>query len=1571
MTAGVMMTKLLDYVREQAKEIEPSAFNLKRNNLFLRTAADLAGLPGVDFDLKLEGDHVWLRVERLEAVPAPRAPEAPWGSFLVSSDDPSGVAPRIDEAALAHRIQAEQQKAPAEQHPEIEARWRAGALAALDEFTSSWKTWAAGERPRRRTMSVYADLFALKHQLETEETAKPLELVWGMGVSAWELTHATNAGHQKVAYQYPLFTQAVELSMATETLAMELRPRAVDPRLEFDAIAACAVPGAAEAEKTVVQALLAAGKDETKALPSPFDPSSTEHLLKLLAGSLDTSGVYLGEVGAFPEPKEHLQVSNAWVLMARPRTTNYLLDDVERLKARIAQAKELPSGPAALVSPPSDKPLEFSAVSFRGLSGYSSHSSGGGGHGPVTGISGTLGPGNHGDVRELYFPLPYNREQVTIVEQLERADGVAVQGPPGTGKTHTIANIICHYLATGRKVLVTSKGEQALEVLQSKIPEAVRPLTVALLAGDREGLRQFRSSIEAIQHNLSQLKTDQVQERIRTLQTSIDRAHKELSEVDLRVNEIALAQLSEIEVDGVLMRAQKMAELVLQGEVAYGWFDDVLDLRAAHAPALGAEQAAKLREARRALGKDLVYAQARTPSSAGLLPVAQLESLHRTMMDIRELEEAEARGSLLSLRASSLEVLQEARQFLEVLEQAQALARELEASREIWTEELRRRCLQPAFRSEREALEALAQEVQVLVKARAEFLKRPVEIADEALGSAKTAAALQRAAQTGKPFGFMAIGAGEAKDHIASVRVAGLAPETAEDWSHVVRYTQLHAKVRSFAVRWNQFAPTLSVPEIKGKVSELRVIEDIALNALRAHRLATQFDAHLPGLAEKVFSSPPVQQIRGTSHQMEEVRQHLRSHLMKQELASAAVALSTLQEKLAGTTGPVSEELRHFVQKELGNKQLPAERAVARYAELLSELKRIEALAQPIATVQALSTLVEEAGAHKLAQRLRTVPVEANGEDQVLPNSWREAWNWARIRTHLESIESREELKTLARRRRELEDGLARLYEQIVSESAWLATKQNASPLTLAALETYRSAVSRIGKGTGPNATRHRRDAQKAMYDAQGVVPCWVMSHAKVSETLPAELGSFDLVIVDEASQSDIWGLLPVLRGKKVLVVGDDKQVSPDPGFVSAAKVSALQQRFLSDQPFKEVLTSDKSLYDIAAVVFAAHKVMLREHFRCVPPIIAYSNRFYDGSIQPLRIPTAAKRLDPPLIDVYVKTGVRSGRDTNLEEAEYIAQEIAAIVANPKLEDKTLGVVSLLGIDQAKLIDQMVRDRVDSMELIRRRFECGDARLFQGSERDIMFLSMVVDRDNCHALSQTMHEQRFNVAASRARDRMYLVRSVRLSDLSQVDLRRGLLEHFNKPLDGSVEDSQNLSDLCDSGFEREVYGMLRDRGYRVIPQVKFGSYSIDLVVEGENDARLAIELDGDEFHGPDRWQADIGRQRVLERAGWTFWRCFASTWSLHKEEVFQELLGRLHSMGIEPLGALERIPSLVELVEWPLSSAASQSANPSDAQAPAAEDDTAAPAPDEPKGVRKPGRRAAPPAPQPETRGLF
>jgi superfamily I DNA and/or RNA helicase len=162
----------------------------------------------------------------------------------------------------------------------------------------------------------------------------------------------------------------------------------------------------------------------------------------------------------------------------------------------------------------------------------------------------------------------------------------------------------------------------------------------------------------------------------------------------------------------------------------------------------------------------------------------------------------------------------------------------------------------------------------------------------------------------------------------------------------------------------------------------------------------------------------------------------------------------------------------------------------------------------------------------------------------------------------------------------------------------------------------------------------------------------------------------------------------------------------------------------------------------------------------------------------------------------------------NRKEAEAIADEINAILADEKLKGRTIGVVSLLGAEQAKLIDSVVTRKCDVGELHRRKFLCGDARTFQGSERHIMFLSLVVDSLNCKALSGNMFDQRFNVAASRAQDRMYLVRSVQLSDLSDKDLRTGLLAHFDNPLVVDKAEAEVLIDRCESGFEKQVYSDL-------------------------------------------------------------------------------------------------------------------------------------------------------------------
>ncbi len=1480
---------LLHYIAEQLRDADPRAFRIESAGSFVLRPRDLSGLPGVRQDLKAEGDHVWLRVERLEATPPPTIGEAHQG-MIRGSSDPDDAAPRIDEAAFTAKLTRVGAGLPEAARQQLEERSRAQVEQALESYRLLWLSWAESERPRRRTIQLYGDLFALKHTLEAAETARPIELVCGIAVLCWQLRDEKG----RLDYVYPLLTHALELSIDERSMALEVRPRTVSTRVEMDALIKCEIQGAADVDRSAREQLR---RDDARQV-TPFDPGSFTDIAKLVATNLDSEGRFLEVLArneSVPPAGPHLIVTDAWVIFSRPRTRNVLLEDLARLRQAIAESPSLPAGSAALVLEPSDSAVPPERIVFRGISSRSDAS---------------------GACRELYFPLPYNEEQETVIERLEVSAGVSVQGPPGTGKTHTIANIICHYLATGRRVLVTSKGETALAVLQGKLPEEVRPLAVALLAGDRQGLRQFQGSIEAIQQRVSQLNPPVVERTIRRLRDEIERAHAALHRIDRRVDEIAAAQLSEVELDGQRIRPQTAARLVVQGQRDFAWFDDSVSAGPEHAPPLSLEEERTLREARRRLGDDLCYVRAELPNPGDLPPDDQIADLHQTLCRLQELRRREHSGMLSALKSRTTEVLTAARTLHELIASAMAGLENLETRAAPWGLELRRKLRDAAWKAEREALQALLAEIERLREARARFLRNPVEVPDEALGCEKTLEAVRRAAETGKPFGLVTLSSGRAKEYVPSIRVAGVSPRSTEEWRTVEKWFDLHLELRIFATRWNVCAAALDIPSISASPSALRELEALGDAVQAAYRFATDVDPQLCDQAVMVFESPPIGKVLGSSADLAQVRDCLADHLQSLELARSTVMVSTLAEKLQGGTGEVVDRLREFV-SDLGREQASGDAVGQRYTQLMAELRRIVALSSELLAVRDFTHRIEAAGAPRFAERLRSIRVGTSGDDAVFPVNWKDAWHWARLKGYLESIEGAEELRQLSEERTRYERALEKLYREIVANAAWLATKRSASHKVMQALAGYATAVRRIGKGTGPNAIRYRRDAQNAMQEAAGAIPCWIMSHYKVSESMPARLGVFDLVIVDEASQSDLSALPAILRGKKILVVGDDKQVSPDAGFIHSQHIQALLDRFLADQPYRADMTPEKSLYDLAARVYAGEQIMLKEHFRCVPPIIAYSNsQFYHGHIVPLRIPRASERLDPPLVDIYVPDGIRGQQDYNTAEAEAIAAEIEAILADERFKGRSLGVVSLLGIEQAKRIDGVVRAKCDAAELHRRHFECGDARTFQGSERDVMFLSLVVDRDNCKALSGSMFEQRFNVAASRARDRMYLVRSVELGEISENDLRRSLLEHFRTPLIADREETENLVERCESGFEREVFQALASRGYRVIPQVKTGAYRLDMVVEGEDDRRLAIECDGDEFHGPERWEEDTRRQRVLERAGWTFWRCFASTWTLRREEMLEDLIGTLSAMGIEPVGALARMPRLVEQRTW-------------------------------------------------------
>jgi hypothetical protein len=64
--------------------------------------------------------------------------------------------------------------------------------------------------------------------------------------------------------------------------------------------------------------------------------------------------------------------------------------------------------------------------------------------------------------------------------------------------------------------------------------------------------------------------------------------------------------------------------------------------------------------------------------------------------------------------------------------------------------------------------------------------------------------------------------------------------------------------------------------------------------------------------------------------------------------------------------------------------------------------------------------------------------------------------------------------------------------------------------------------------------------------------------------------------------------------------------------------------------------------------------------------------------------------------------------------------------------------------------------------------------------------------------------------------------------------------------------------------------------------------------------RLAVECDGDHWHGPENYENDMGRQRDLERQGLKFWRILESSYNRDSNAALESLWLALSEQGIFP-----------------------------------------------------------------------
>jgi very-short-patch-repair endonuclease len=1455
---------ILDYILELEK-LKKAATYVVPSQPFVAYQESFKDLPGVTFNLVRDDDDVWLRIARLQEgpPPAPAKDLEPWIVLSKSTEKLPTLREeiKVEEPNPDPKIKTPVIRTiPAKSVPDLKSRFDA-------YVERQWAPWAETERPRRRTIGLYNKLFTLCQVMSSEGVEQPIELVWGLGLALWK----PEAGRE---VRHPLITQACEVTLDPKSLELDVRPRELPAVLEADCYAEMDNPGVRALQAVFKQFVTSAASS-----PCPFEPESFESILKAAVGHLDARGRYLKlEDGRLPPANEALAVTDGWVLYARPRSGHVIVEDIERLKRGVESGSELPPATTQIVTIGDTEVKPRPTVNFRGLS------------------SSSMG----GEVKELYFPLPHNDEQKRIIELLEVGDGVVVQGPPGTGKTHTIANVIAHFLAQGKRVLVTAKSEQALAVLQEKVPENIRALTVALLSSEKDGMQQFEASIRKIATEVASINPLSKQGEVNRLEQRLEQLHAKLSALDHDIQRLAAKHLKVVMFCGREMMAEELARLVLDGIEEHGWLTDPVAFDAE--PKFGTEDISALRKARETVGADLPYLEYTLPGLDALPTEAELLSLHRDLIRAHAIEHRVDAGEVLPLIDSTPETYDTARALEEQLKRHLKLRKELAAEPYEWTFKVR-----DVLRSPRaqDFAAFLAASVRIREEDadRRSRLARPVVAPAGAESNQEVRESLERLV-AGKSAFALPFGKKAARAILAEITVAGLAPTTEEDWTlvqaeldHRLRTTQLLASWKALASETPIAADVVS--------ADFRAAAQVAQHLERVENFTLEIEPHTRAQSERVFGRAVLEKLELSSQEEDSLAKRaesLEQQLDRGRLAYANARVRDILDQLADANGPVVESLGRVLREDLGNSALEEMTLGDRWRELRAELKRLHGLREPLIVIDRVTSLIEESGAPLWARRLRSEPVLPEAGETLLPGTWLEAWRWRGGRTLLESLDGHDKLRRLFETRKESEQDLAHTYRELVAAKTWLGVYHNSPDSVRQALQAYLTSMQSIGKGTGIRAIRHRRDARAAMARAYRAVPCWIMPEWRVSETLPAEIGTFDLVIIDEASQADIWALPALLRGKKMLVVGDHCQVSPSAVGIPEAKILELKERFLATQPHGQLMTPDRSIYDLALTVFAGSQVMLKEHFRSVPAIIAFSNRWYDNQIKPLRVPKRSERLDPPLIDVYVRGGYYEN-EINDPEARAIVDEIASILADRRMAGRSIGVVTLLGQKQAAHIDKLVHRAIDAKAIVERRIRVGNPTVFQGDERDIMLLSMVIDGKHRGVPSRREFEQRFNVAASRARDRMYLFRSAEEADVTPGNLNAQLMAHFRQPFKQDRRTIEALRQLCESNFERDMFDLLVARNYRVRPQMPVAGYRIDLVIEGAEDRRLAIECDGDRFHGPGQWLEDMTRQRILERAGWTFWRCFGSSFVLHRKEVEHDLFATLERMGIEPLGS--------------------------------------------------------------------
>jgi very-short-patch-repair endonuclease len=426
--------------------------------------------------------------------------------------------------------------------------------------------------------------------------------------------------------------------------------------------------------------------------------------------------------------------------------------------------------------------------------------------------------------------------------------------------------------------------------------------------------------------------------------------------------------------------------------------------------------------------------------------------------------------------------------------------------------------------------------------------------------------------------------------------------------------------------------------------------------------------------------------------------------------------------------------------------------------------------------------------------------------------------------------------------------------------------------------------------------------------------PCWAMSPLVVSQLLPP-LPYFDVVIFDEASQiTPADAVTSILRGRQLVVAGDDKQLPPTAFFASGSPGDD------SEEPEPEPGTPAallagtggfESILDALGSVLGFRQ--LTWHYRSRDErLIAFSNaHIYDRTL--VTFPGA----DGGSVLSYVPAPWRPGADTNSPGPEVDAVVDLILRHARERPAESLGVITM-GIKHRDRIEECLRDRLRQDpglaeelagffdERREERFFVKNLERVQGDERDAIILSIGYGKNDRGDLVYRFGpllteggERRLNVAVTRAKNRITLVSSFSSRDMDPERSTAGGVTLLRQYLQYIESDGANLGDHVQdkpalNPFEVDVRDTLLRHGLKLTPQYGTSGYWIDFAVQHPSQPGryiLAIECDGATYHSSDSARdRDRLRQEQLERQGWRFHRIWSTEWFQDKDTCTEKTI---------------------------------------------------------------------------------